>query len=417
MSHCDVRRNLLVDNSFRQSARVTAVCGGLLLACAGPLCAQAPPQRARPLATGTGRVTYGDEGLELRSADNTYRAVIGFRNQLRFTSFLDQPDAGVDASLRQNDFRLMRSRLRVNGHVFTPRLEYQVQLDFVEERLRDASVTYTVTPWARVRAGRWKVEMSRERIASSGEQQLADRSIVDRWFTFGRQQGIEMFGTVAPTRRWSGMYWVGAFRGVDERGGALLPTLLARYQWNFAGRQVPFEEGDPQGSNDLRLAVAVGASRKNTPFTLFTGAGVGEHIPDLVRTGRDRYLLQQVTSDVSLKWRGISLQSEVHRRTIRGVSTQGARALIGAYVQGGVLASTVWERAPRPLELSARVAAVDPDRDGAGDTQREDVVGANWYFQGHRNKISVDVSRLHSARPEGTRTTDLRTRLQWEITF
>ena len=418
MPHWDVGPNTLNREHFRAIAHSLAWCVLVLLWSVCVLQAQPSTEpRDAPIA-GTPTWTYGDDGLEFRTRDDAFRAVFGFRNQLRFTTpFVDVPmDAEDIPEHRVDDFRLNRSRVRLQGHAFTPRLEYTMQVDLVEERMRDLNVTYTVAPWARLRAGRWKVEMSRERVASSGAQQLVDRSIVDRWFTFGRQQGVEIFGTLAATRPWSGMYWVGAFRGVDERGGALLPTLLGRYQWHLAGREVPFEEGDPAMSRQLLLAIAVGASRKETPFTQFQGSGEGDQLPGLP-PGDARYLLRQYTSDLSLKWRGLSVQAEYHRRRVHGLSTGADRDLTGGYVQGGVLASTIWARAPRSLEVAARVAIVDPHLAVDDDTQREDIVGANWYFQGHRNKVSVDASRLQFASPTGSRTADLRIRAQWEVTF
>jgi phosphate-selective porin OprO/OprP len=419
MPHLDVASHTLNRELVLTIAHALAWCAGVLcVSSVSVLQAQPATEPPAAPATGTPLLTYGENGLEFRTADDAFRAVVGFRNQLRFTSpFVDVPaDASDIPELRVDDFRLNRSRVRLEGHAFTPRLEYTMQIDFVEERMRDLNATYILAPWARLRAGRWKVEMSRERVASSGAQQLVDRSIVDRWFTFGRQQGVEMFGTLAATRPWSGAYWVGAFRGVDERGGPLLPTLLGRYQWNLAGRDVPFEEGDPDGSRELLLAIALGASRKESTYTRFLGSGVGDQLPGLP-PGDSRYLLRQYTSDLSLKWRGLSVQAEYHRRHVRGLSTGVDRELTGGYVQGGVLASSIWRRAPRSLELSARVAIVDPDLAIDDDSQREDIVGGNWYFQGHRNKISVDVSRLQFASPTGPRTADLRTRVQWDVTF
>jgi hypothetical protein len=49
--------------------------------------------------------------------------------------------------------------------------------------------------------------------------------------------------------------------------------------------------------------------------------------------------------------------------------------------------------------------------------QEERLVGANWFFRGHRMKISADVGQLRFATATGVRETAVRTRVQWEMTF
>jgi hypothetical protein len=366
-----------------------------------------------------GQVTYGPEGLRLGTQDGPVSAVVGLRNQIRFTTpFTGVPDEpGEIAVTRGDDFRVSRSRLRINGHVFSPRLRYQFQADFVEERIRDLSVTWEARPWLRVRAGRWKAEMNRERIESSSAQQLVDRSILDRWFTLGRQQGVQVSGRVGERRAWSGTYYAGALRGVDARGGAALPVWLGRYEWAWAGRQLPGWQGDPGVSKDLHLAVGGTAARTESAYAFYAGSGVGVAMPVLPPGPSDRFRTRQYAADASLKWRGVSMQGEGHRKQVRRTTTGEQQTLAGAYGQGGVLASALWSRLPTRLEFAARIARVDPDVGTQADHILERVTGINWYVQGHRHKVSADVSQLRFATPQGARSTDVRTRVQWEVTF
>jgi len=366
-----------------------------------------------------GQMTYGPEGLRLGAPDGAFLAVVGLRNQIRFTTpFTVVPaEPGEIDARRGEDFRVNRSRLRVNGHAFSPRLRYQFQADFVEERIRDLSVTWEVRPWLRVRGGRWKAEMNRERMESSGAQQLVDRSMLDRWFTLGRQQGVQVSGRVGQTRAWSGTYFAGALRGVDANGGAALPVWLGRYEWTWAGRDMPLWQGDPGASRDLHLAVGGTAARTESAYAFYAGSGVGVSLPILPPGPSDRFRTRQYAGDAALKWRGLSMQGEVHRKEVHRTTTGERRTLAGAYGQGGVLASTLWSRLPARLEFAARIAWVDPDVATVTDDILERVAGANWYVHGHRHKVSADVSQLRFATPAGTRSTDVRTRVQWEVTF
>lgn len=370
--------------------------------------------------------TYGDNGLELKTRDERFTTTIGFRNQIRFTTpFVTPPDNAADQKDESaRDFRLNRSRFKAEGHAFSPRLTYKFQADFVEERVRDFNMSWAHRDWLQVRAGWWKVEYLVERMQSSGSQQLVDRSILDRWFTFGRQRGVQVHGEVGPDAR-GGRYYVGAFRNMDARGGAALPMWLGRYEWAWAGRHPELEQGDPESSRELVLQVGSSLVAAESAYAFFTGSGVAAALPvpglpeddEPLPDTPDRYRTRHAAADLVLKWRGVSVQGELHRKHLRLTRTGVERTVVGGYVMAGVLASTLWERAPKPLELTARLALVDPAREVAANRQQEAVAGASWYFDGHRSRVGVDVTRLRYATPDGSRSTDLRTRLQWEFTF
>lgn len=371
-------------------------------------------------------VAYGENGLELKTPGDGVTAVIGFRNQIRFTTpFVTPPEAADDVESDEGrDFRLNRSRFKVEGQAFSPRLTYKFQADFVEERVRDFNMTWAHRDWLAVRAGWWKVEYLLERMQSSGAQQLVDRSILDRWFTLGRQRGVQVHGRVGKGSR-GGRYYAGAFRNMDARGGAALPMWLVRYEWAWAGRHPDLEQGVPEATGDLRLQVGGSLVAARSAFAFFTGAGVGASlaVPGLPDDEEprpepsDRYRTRHAAADLVLKWRGVSLQGELHRKHLAETRTGVERTVLGGYVMAGVLASSLWERAPKPLEFTGRIAIVDPAREIAANRQQEAVVGASWYFDGHRSRLGVDVTRLRYTTPTGSRSTDLRTRAQWEFTF
>ena len=56
------------------------------------------------------------------------------------------------------------------------------------------------------------------------------------------------------------------------------------------------------------------------------------------------------------------------------------------------------------------------DRSLSDNAQWEWSLGANWYFNGHRNKLSADFSTLHFDDPGGAES-DHRFRLQWDVSF
>ena len=59
---------------------------------------------------------------------------------------------------------------------------------------------------------------------------------------------------------------------------------------------------------------------------------------------------------------------------------------------------------------------MDPDVDAGADHRDETVLGANWFLNGHRGKLTVDLSRLEVDDPAGG-DDEWRWRAQWEVTF
>ncbi len=366
-------------------------------------------------------ITYGDEGLEVRDDGNRFRFVLGGRVQFRYASpFEDDPlDPEELGRERETLTSIRRARFKSTGHLFSPKLTYNFQYDLVNTWLLDARLNYEVRPWLQLRVGQWKADYNRERVASSGEQQMVERSIVNRVFTIDRQNGAMVHGRVGEGRRLDSTYWVGVFngggrsRGNDDRQ----PLWVARYQWNVAGGGLEdFAGVDLDRTREVRAILAVGASGNQSAYSRFASDGAGQ-VEDLPEGAPGQYRLSQWVGEGALMWGGISVQQEVHWKQVADRTTGLARQLTGFYVQGGFFPHEFARSLPRPLELTARYATVDPDVDDFEDQREELAVGANWFFNGHRNKLSMDASRIRFDTLHGNAESSIRLRLQWDISF
>ena len=90
---------------------------------------------------------------------------------------------------------------------------------------------------------------------------------------------------------------------------------------------------------------------------------------------------------------------------------------LGIYRSLRLLWLQSWRRFPEPLEIAYRYARVDPVRGVLQPTQREDTVAFNWFFNGHKNKLTLDVSDLETTLPGGSPDNGFRARLQWDVSF
>ena len=88
---------------------------------------------------------------------------------------------------------------------------------------------------------------------------------------------------------------------------------------------------------------------------------------------------------------------------------------MGTYFQAGYFFHHLLPSFPRPLELAGRVAFYNPDRDLGGDLLREYSLAANWFFNGHLNKLTADVTLFKFDFPEFADQDQWRVRLQWDV--
>ena len=64
-----------------------------------------------------------------------------------------------------------------------------------------------------------------------------------------------------------------------------------------------------------------------------------------------------------------------------------------------------------------QIGGSDPGAVVSHDDRREITVAANWFFSGHDNKLTADVSRLTIGQPGVDTLDDTRFRVQWDISF
>ena len=91
---------------------------------------------------------------------------------------------------------------------------------------------------------------------------------------------------------------------------------------------------------------------------------------------------------------------------------------MGSYSQVGYFPHYLIPVIPKPLEVAFRYAFVDPNVNVANDAEQEFTMAFNWFFAGHRNKVTMDGSWLTLATPtEPKDLNEQRFRLQWDVSF
>ncbi len=364
--------------------------------------------------------SYAGKGLQYRSEDKNQFQWFTLRGQFRYSyPFVADPvtpgDLGGEDS---HTFALNRGRFKTGGHLLRPWLSNFIEIDLKNTRFYHGYLEFRKLSWLRLRFGQWKAEFNRERVVSSGKQQLVDRSIVNRDFTLDGQIGAMVHGRLLRRKPLDSTYYFGVFAGngrLSWGDGDGFPMYLWRYQWNFMGRDAGFTEGDVERHDTPAGTLGVAFVRNRSPFTRFNSDG-GAQLEGFEPGLPGQYDLTQANVDAVYFYRGLSLQSEFHWKKVEDRVNRTLRRLRGVYFQAGYFPDKLLSWVPDPLEIAGRVAFVDPDLVVGKDTRSEYTAGVNWYFLGHRNKLNFEVSRLGLNSPADNES-DTRIRVQWELSI
>jgi len=379
---------------------------------------------------GKPRFQYKRSGLHIgEKGKGRFFGKVNIRSQIRFSSPLRSAPRKPShfSQADENDLRFRRARFKIEGHVFKPWIAFKFEDDLVDNRILDARMTIKKWEWLQFRFGQWKADYSRERMDSSGKQQFADRSIVNRAFTVDRQKGVTILGHLMKGTLGDSRYYVGAFAGngrgfrqpttgprLNHDDGA--PMLMARYQWNFLGQDVGHSQSDLEYHEKPAAALAGGTASNRSRYTRFSSGGGGQ--VDGFELGEPgQYSLRQFMEESTLKYRGFSLQHELHWKRIKDNVNISTTYMRGSFVQAGYFFHYLFPRIPKQLEIGGRWGFVDPNRDRGNDLQKEAALVVNWFFYGHGNKLTFDTSRYSLGQISEPDLNDTQVRLQWDVSF
>lgn len=397
----------------------------LLVAAPSSVLAQTPPAAPAPAAApgvslGPVKVGWSRKGTEFKTEDGKFKTTLQWRFQLRYNFSFDEDPRTVSGFQAGNDnaFRIRRARMKFSGHAYDPRVKHNFEYDFPSSTLLNARLSLEKDKNLGVHFGQWKIDYNRERVDSSGNQQFVERSIVNREFTLDRQDGVELYGrlfegTLADSRWWAGVF-TGA--GINEANDDAHPMYMGRYQWNFLGRDLPFSQSDTERRDKPAGTLAFAAAHNQVNATRFSSSG-GGNLDGFAAGSDGRYTIRQWMGEAAYQYRGFSLQHEYHWKQIRDNTTRAYRRMEGAYAQVGYFLHEAIPAVPAPLELAARYAFVDPNAHAANDVRREYTAAANWFFAGHKNKVTLDVTHFTLARAGAPMLREERARVQWDISF
>jgi len=360
------------------------------------------------------------KGFEFHFDQDKYMFYIDFRGQFRASyPHNNFPTSEEDFSDDDINMGISRARIKFGGYVGEPGYNFYLEQDVRGGNLLDFRAQIEKLSYLKLRVGQWKARYSRERIISSGKQTGLERSLINRIFTIDRQQGVGLYGNLDGGGAANFNYWAEILTG-SGRGGSVGDDdnlmYMMRLQWNPNGKELGFSGSDLKFHEKFVSSVAIAAVTNTSRFTRFSTSGGGQLYG--YEPGVDgQYKVDQFLFETAFKYRGLSFDQELHYKNIDDKVNLDETLLIGNYFQVGYFFHYLFDKFPKPLEVFARQAFYDPDTNISGNNNYEYTFGLNWFFKGHKNKLTIDYSYLDYNQFTIEDNTDHMVRIQWDVSI
>jgi phosphate-selective porin len=318
----------------------------------------------------------------------------------------------------KGSFRIRRAKFKLEGWIYKPELEFEVQLNWPDvnntpasQFLEDANIDWDLTKKKqfRLKFGQFKAPFGRQQLTSSGAQQFVDRAIQDARYNDARETGFAVWGIVGGNK----VDW----RAMMSNGNSRSQTVNDNDKFLFTGRVMWQAIGNVRmnqwGSGPLLTEGDLGDSA-NGPLLALAGQ-VSSNNRHNATPGVD---LDNTTwgLDYTFKYKGFASVGEFANRDSRpetgaDITDQGLLVQASyAWKAPGITGGSFWE-------LALRYATVDPS-DLVNDNDRYEYGGAaNYYHNKHNLKVQADYRVLKDDAATTDRETNQEFRFQTQFIF
>lgn len=369
-----------------------------------------------------------DNGITIRPRSlerSPYSLKVNHQNTFRYTGFSRDETSWIDSIGNTNpifnrtDFAIPRGRLILSGNALMPDLTYLLNIDYNTVNnnpigFRAYALSYRFSPGFQVHVGQNKVPGTREWIHSSFDAQHGpDRSMATTFFRPSLSQGIWFTGQPSDGVNYHTMISNG-FNTLNVNPNQLNNRFCSSNSvwfepWGDFGR------GYSDIEDHTEPAVRFGGSYT---FTMEKGSQASEYPENtLIRLSDGTLITQQgalapgvtlqafhlslTAFDVALKYRGLSLSTEIYRQGLSAFQGSGPLPISSLETYGGVAQAGYFLK-PKQLEVYSRNSFVT----GAFGSGTEFATGFNWFvLKGKSNlRYTLDTAWIDSSPADQNRT-------------
>ena len=378
--------------------------------------------------------SFGKGFYNVVAADSSYSMNLAARIQSLYVGEWDVNDEdGIHNSSSQ--FLIRRARLKFGGFVLNPKVKYKIELgltnkdqgkvasdnNMAPKMILDAVVKWNFYKNFTLWAGQTKLPGNRERVISSANLQLVDRSLVNKIFNIDRDMGVQLRHYFTLGKNFTVVESLAMSQG---EGRNLVQDNLGGYQWTARVEVYPFGKfkgkGDYVGGAVKRQQtpkLAIGATYDINNNAVKDRSNMGSYM--LIDDGLGYYEtnINSIFIDAMFKYQGFSFMAEyANRQADNPIAVNSDGSETGDVVDVGdglnLVSGYLFDN---DVELTGRYTTISLEKEITGsDLQSQYTFGLSKYFRGHKLKVQTDVSYLDI---ENNDTSGLMYRMQFELHF
>lgn len=375
--------------------------------------------------------TFGKGILNLVGKDSTWSMNVSGRMQFLGIGQWSENNEGNLSSVGSN-FLIRRGRLKFKGFAYSPKLKYKIELglsnrdisgasDFTHDAPRyilDAFVMWNFYENFELWIGQTKLPGNIERIVSSANMQLVDRSLLNNRFTIDRDMGAQLRHKIYLFDKFLIRE---AFALSQGEGRNVSKGNLGGYQYTTSLEFLPFgaftgnteyvgSDLKRERSPKLLLGVSYDANKN----AVKTRSNQGDYM--FTDTGFHKTDINTLFVNAVFKYNGFSFLGEyADRKADNAIAVNEDGTATGDVVQVGKGLNLMFGYVfKNNWELTGRYTSVELDKQITNENKEDQYTfGVSKYLVGHKLKVQTDATYLTEVGgPDG-----LIYRLQLEVHF
>lgn len=354
--------------------------------------------------------SFGKGLLNFVAKDSSFSVKFAPRFQVRSMSSWDHD--GSQYVSPEHNFIVRRSRLKFDGFAYSTKLKYKLELGLSNRDISGANEFNRNTPryildavimWQFAKnwelwAGQTKLPGNVERVVSSGNLQLIDRSLLNSRFNIDRDLGIQ----IRHKSNLGGEFLMREKFAISQGEGRNV-TEGNEGGLQYTGRLefLPFGTFKSKGDysqSDLKREVSskliVGFTYNFNENAVRERGFAGDY---MIRNDKTIFETNQTTIfiDAMYKYNGVSFMGEYAKRTADSViatEADGVTPTGDVVLTGNALNLQLGYLFKNNYELAGRFTTVEYDEITETMPSKQYTLGINKYLVGHKLKVQSDIS-------------------------
>jgi hypothetical protein len=357
---------------------------------------------------GVDETSFGKGLLNFTAKDNSFSVKFAPRFQVRQYSSWDANGSGYDKA--EHGFLVRRARLKFDGFAYSKNLKYKIELGLsnndlsgsnpytknAPNQILDAVIMWTFAKNWELWAGQTKLPGNVERVVSSANLQLIDRSLLNSRFNIDRDLGIQL----RHKSKWSDNFITrekfalsqGEGRNVTSgnEGGLQYTARFEVLPFGEFAKKGDYSNADLAREQSPKLMLTYTYNHNNNAVKTRSGLGSYMQLSDGSLYQTD---INTTFVDAMFKYNGISVMAEYAKRVSDDpIAVNPDGSATGTVVwDGSAVNAQIGYLFKNNVELVGRYTFVDYTAVTTKADEKQYTIGISKYIVGHKLKVQSDL--------------------------